>query len=556
MNFPGIGRQTWQMRLAIFPLLALAAHLAVWAQTEPSANSSAVVGRVLDAQSQPIADTTVLLTGKDGVPVLSHRTDAKGTYRFSGLAEGSYALRAEKSNLGEAVSARFVLGPKDTKKIDLTITPAKSSSVPPPKPGREEPQFFDEPQFTVAGVTDPANAGGHGSDAILRTTEALTKQTVLLSGESRARPEPDIAASNARAETSLRETVEQAPGNFDANRRLGSLLLEDGKAGQALPYLEQASRIQPDDYETSRELALAYADAGEYQHARKNLQMLLARKERAELDHLLADIDEKQGNPLAAVEEYQRAAVLDPSESNLFDWGAELLLHHAAEPAIEVFTKGNRLFPNSARMLVGLGVTWYSRGSYQQAARELCRASDMSPDDETAYLFLGKMQNAEINRSEETANRLARFVRLQPENPQANYYYAMSLWKKRTGAEDVENSAQVESFLNKAVQLDPNLALAYLQLGIVYSEGKDLPKAILAYQRAIQADPRLAEGHYRLAQAYKRTGENSKSQSELQLYEQISRETAAQVERERSEIRQFVYTLKDQATAPRNPAVR
>ena len=82
--------------------------------------------------------------------------------------------------------------------------------------------------------------------------------------------------------------------------------------------------------------------------------------------------------------EYQRAAELDPSEPYFFDWGSELLLHRAVEPAIEVFSKGNRLFPHSARMLVALGVAWYSNGSYDQAAQRLCEASDLNPDDPKA----------------------------------------------------------------------------------------------------------------------------------------------------------------------------
>ena len=96
--------------------------------------------------------------------------------------------------------------------------------------------------------------------------------------------------------------------------------------------------------------------------------------DQAELHHLLGDIEEKLGDPLEAVSEYQSAAELNASETNLFDWGAELLLHRAAEPAIEVFTKGNRLFPHSARMLVALGVAWYSNGSYDQAAQASLRS--------------------------------------------------------------------------------------------------------------------------------------------------------------------------------------
>ncbi len=131
----------------------------------------------------------------------------------------------------------------------------------------------------------------------------------------------------------------------------------------------------------------------QYQRARTNAQALLTAQEKpgqkneAELHHLLGDIEEKSGNPLEAVRQYQRAAELDPSEPYFFDWGSELLLHRAVEPAIEVFNKGNRLFPHSARMLVALGVAWYSNGSYDQAAQRLCEASDLNPNDPKAYLF-------------------------------------------------------------------------------------------------------------------------------------------------------------------------
>jgi tetratricopeptide (TPR) repeat protein len=256
---------------------------------------------------------------------------------------------------------------------------------------------------------------------------------------------------------------------------------------------------------------------------------------------LLADIDEKLNNPLAAVHEYQRAAELNPSEPNLFDWGAELLLHRAIDPAIEVFTKGNRLSPQSARMLVGLGVALYARGSYDQAAQRLWQASDLDPTNPNPYLFLGKMQGVEAVHSDGTVERLGRFVRLQPENALANYYYAIALWKQRPST---ETSAQVESLLQKAVRLDPKLGPAYVQLGILHAERGDFPKAISSYLIAIEVSPQLAEAHYRLAQAYRRTGENAEAQTELQLYDQISKKQAQEVEQERREIQQFVYTLQ------------
>ena len=134
-----------------------------------------------------------------------------------------------------------------------------------------------------------------------------------------------------------------------------------------------------------------------------------------------------------------------------------MLTHRATDPAIEVFTKGNRLFPRSARMLLGLAVACYARGFYDQAARHFFEAADLNPSDPQPYMFLGKVQAVEITQTEGFAERLGRFARLQPENAWANYYYAVSLWKRRKGPEDTQTPAQAQALLEKAVRLDPNL---------------------------------------------------------------------------------------------------
>jgi chemotaxis protein methyltransferase CheR len=216
-----------------------------------------------------------------------------------------------------------------------------------------------------------------------------------------------------------------------------------------------------------------------------------------------------------------------------------------------VFAKGNRLFPHSARMLVGLGVTCYARGSYDQAVDRLRAASDLNPDDPVPYQFLGKIEVAEAAPSRDGEETLSRYARLHSDSPEANYYCAVSVWKLRRGPEDRDTFVRVESLLEKAVRLDPKLGPAYLQLGILYAERKDLAKAISAYESAISATPRLAQAHYRLAQAYRQNGETGKAQQELERYQRISREADQQIVRERREIQQFVYTLRDRpATSP------
>ena len=500
-----------------------------------------VQGHVRDASGQPVANATVSLhlpgismatVGIPWLPVQITHTDANGAYQFSAVEEGDYVLLGDMANkppLGRAVhitrnqteTIDFALPARLTgdSKNDVPAKPATGKSV-------VSPEFFDEPQFTVAGVTQATNSGGHGSDTVLRTTEALAKATVSLSKE------PDgnsTAEKSAATESSLREAVMREPESFEANQKLGKFLADNGKPAEAVPYLLRASHLNP-----------------------KN----------PEVHHLLGEVEENLGNPLEAVRGYQRAAELDPTEPNLFDWGTELLTHRALEPATEVLTKGNRLFPKSVRMLVALGVAWYARGSYEQATQCLVNASDLAPDNPTPYLFLGKMQSVETTPSEGSVDKLARFVQLQPENALANYYYAVSLWKesakeswKESGTQSAgasensaELSARVESLLLKAVHLDPKLGEAYLQLGILYSQRADFPPAIAAYQMAIEVSPDpdeiLAEAHYRLAQAYLRTGEKTRAQEELQVHDKMSKKTKEDTERERREIQEFVISLR------------
>src|ERR1700738_1763544 len=78
------------------------------------------------------------------------------------------------------------------------------------KPAPTEPQFYDEPRFTVAGVTDPTNLGGHGSDTVVRTKEALAKDAAALG--------KDAASAPAPASVDSRGAYERARSDADAGQ--------------------------------------------------------------------------------------------------------------------------------------------------------------------------------------------------------------------------------------------------------------------------------------------------------------------------------------------------
>jgi tetratricopeptide (TPR) repeat protein len=350
-----------------------------------------VTGTVFDSQHHPVVAAKVYIKGQTEVTTQS---DAHGVYRFS-VPNGVYSLRLD----GEAPEKSFKVDKKITT-IDLNLPPA----------------FFDEPTFTVAGVTDNTYRGGHGSDTVLRSAETLTKET------------------------------------------------------ESLGY-------KPSDH------------------------------------------------PLEAVRAYQRAAQSDPSENNLFVWGTELLSHGAPVPATEVFAKGARLFPKSVRMLLGLATAWYGAGAYDKAGEWFFKAADVAPREQSPYLFLGKVQAKEIRQSVGYKERMRRFAELYPENPLANYYYALCL-----------NNDDARPLLQKAVTIDANFAPGYLQLGIIAASREE---AIRDYQQAIAADPSLEEAHFRLAEAYRVTGD-ARAKEELATFQRLAKESADKVERERRQTERFV----------------
>jgi len=458
--------------------------VAITARNPPPQSQDAITvsGTVRNSAGEPVAGASVFLEEKSAASPMEAKTNPDGTFTISSKYPGTFTVRAEKSGLRGGTKEPFVLSAGETKQLALILAAASS-------PGTME--FKDEPNFTVAGVTDWSNVGLHGSDTTSRTSEALAKETLNLnSGE--------LEKSSGRASDSKYQVALQSEAKGDLGR------------------------------------------------AREQVLKALASSDDAEGHHLLGDLDERLGDPLEAVREYERAARMYPSEQNYFDWGAELLLHKAAQPAVEVFTRGSNLHPGSARMLAGLAAALYGVGSYDDAARRLCEASDLTPADPAPYLFLGQMEktvSAPLPCGEE---KLARFARDQPGNALANYYYAVALWKRQRGSENSAGAHQAEALLEKAAKLNPNLGEVYVQLGVLYFARNDFTQAIHAFQQAIQVSPHLSDAHYRLSLAYKRTGDQAKAHDELAAYQQAEKMETAAVERQRSELKQFLIILKNQ----------
>jgi predicted Zn-dependent protease len=272
-----------------------------------------------------------------------------------------------------------------------------------------------------------------------------------------AQLKPDSAAAHTNLAAALvrvgnpelagqqfRKALDLEPHDYHANHNLGEFYIQAGKVSEAVPLLEEARRITPGAYNNSYDLAQAYLETGRFDPAEQLVQSLLQQRDTGELHNLLGQIEEKDGKFVEAANQFGVAAHMDPSEENLFEWGSELLIHRTYEPAIQVFETASQRYPNSPRLMIGLGMAYYLRGKYDEAVKALLAAADLNPADPRCYLFLSKAYDSSPNQADEVIQRFRRFAQIQPRNAQAQYYYAMSLWKGKRAEEGRNSAAEID----------------------------------------------------------------------------------------------------------------
>ena len=542
-------RNHWYIEATLF--FAMAAMVALAPAVNCQQPKSAILrGVVDDGAGKPVGGAHVILREERASTSRETESDAAGRFTFADVATSSYTLAASSGKLHSAPLAVTVSSSGEQQPINLIVsdTSAEPSSSP-QQNASQAMQFADNPDFAIAAVTDWTAAGGHGSDANLRASEALTREAVKLKPDSAMPAVSDKHGSKAEpegSESELRAAVAKDPTSFESNYSLGQFYVEAGRYKDAIPPLRAAYKADSANYDNEYALACALAGAGEAAQAREHVDKLLARRPSADLHRMQGELDEKLGEPLSAVREFREAASENPSEENYFAWGSELLLHRAIWQAKEVFDEGARLYPNSARMLTARGAVLFAGALYDQAALDLCRASDLSPASTEPYEFMGKIEIAAPDPLPCVLTRLARFVQQQPGNSLANYYYAMALLKQQGHTTDPGTTEKAKAMLTQAVTLDPKCADGFFQLGNLSATHKQWQEAIGFYLKAIGADPDLSEAHYRLGVAYERVGEDAKAKEQFQLHDEIAREQAAEVQRQRKAVKQFLVVLPGQ----------
>ena len=255
----------------------------------------------------------------------------------------------------------------------------------------------------------------------------------------------------------LRHAIRVAPGHARAHEDLGTVLLNQGQHAQALPLLQKAAELMPNNPSVFTKLGGALSALGRSEDAQKVLAkasaLLPAQAKLEQATQLFAEGKFRESERLAQ----------DLLSQNPRDVNAALLLARIA---------------NHAKC-------------YDDAEILLLKIVELAPKFSSAWFLLGAVLR-ELDRSEEAVVALRKAVDFDGENALAHYFLGASL------AMAAKTDEAVGSY-RTALRLDPNLTGAHVGLGHVLKTLGDQEGGIAAYRRAIQLQPDFGETYYSLS---------------------------------------------------------
>ena len=259
-------------------------------------------------------------------------------------------------------------------------------------------------------------------------------------------------------------------------------------------------------------------------------QILQKHPDNAELQHFVGMLFLKIGQWETAQAHLERAKALDPNNADVRFTLAESYEHKAPDKAIEEYKQAAELGKTRLDLLLKLVERYRQEKNFekfQQIAQQILTIDANQPEvhyqlsnyyDEQSNRKkqAGEEEEAEtlLNLAIEHANKAAKLA------PRVGAYHL----KLATFYDRQKQLKAIRSY-DKAIELDPYNAEAYYRRGLfmsnyTFGEAKVLlynPKDVMDdLQKAIQLDPNLAGAHYALGVAYDRMGNVQKAMVEFQ----------------------------------------
>jgi len=302
--------------------------------------------------------------------------------------------------------------------------------------------------------------------------------------------------------------------NIQALTARGMLNLDANASDAAISDFQQTLKIDPNFTTPKFHLARAYFQKGSLEQAKVALAEIIQQDPKAITAlSFLAELEVKTNQFDAALEHAEKAAALDPKFAPATILVSQLLVRKGQlRPAEDKLRKllptlqDPRLLEQAIPTLAAIDLAQKNYADVDKLAHLGLEADPKS----TIYLSLLAQPDLMQKQPDIGIAKIQAYLR---QNPWAGGYDFLGQVAAQNG-----KMALAEEALKKAVELDPNLATASLNLGSVYALKGDQQQAISVLEALASKNSNDVLSRTRLAQVYESQGEWTKAQG---LYENI-----------------------------------
>jgi tetratricopeptide (TPR) repeat protein len=297
-----------------------------------------------------------------------------------------------------------------------------------------------------------------------------------------------------RAAGCCRTALKLSPDYPEALCTLGLVLQALGRPDEAVDLFQRAVELRPDFAQARRDLAMVLRELGRHDEALEHVRAAVASAPRyaaarSGLSLVLLD----QGQTEEALIQAYEAVQLQPDIS-IYQHNLGLALQHARRwsEARGAYLEALRLDPELAHTHLQIGMTLKAEGQLAEAEPWFTQATHLEPENPRFWEQLAELQ---MERQEHAAAVLCweRAISLAAHERPGPY---ISLgWALQEEGRLSEAAEQYQT----ALRMQPEAALAQVNLGGIHEELGEMDRAESAYRAAIGTAPRFGLAHARLA---------------------------------------------------------
>ena len=321
---------------------------------------------------------------------------------------------------------------------------------------------------------------------------------------------PDLAIPELQA------AAEIDPQNIETQGNLGVLLYFQGKAAEAIPHLRVAIEGQPNLSKLQGLLGLAELRSLEAAQGKKDLEaafpLIAEPKFKIEVGLELVSVDTQSGDLEQASAIVMQLRKVAPDNPEVLYAGYRTFADLSGESMLALSLAA----PDSAQMHQILAHEDTRQGNTNGAIAQFRKAIGINPHLPGIHFELAELLHTSSDEKvkKEAEEEYHAALAEDPQNEKAIF---------RLAEIDAQRGNTEQSFeeYTRAVELQPSDADAKLGLAKALIERNSSDKALPILEDAVRLEPTNPTAHYRLGTLYRKTGRPDDAKREMELYQKF-----------------------------------